>query len=114
MLHMRAEAQEGPPDSWDNKIQRTLAEVTRMHEERDRESISKLQQLRKQSVQLKINLRVIVSEYRNLRHQLELRGEHSPVGKVKHEDDLLGASIEHILMDEDVYHPITVVPVPFM
>lgn len=108
MLHMRAEAHEGPPDSWDNKIQRTLAEITRMHEERDRESVAKVQKLQKQMSQLKSHLRVIVSEYRNLRNQIEFSGQQSPVNKVRHEDDLLGSSMEHILMDEDVRHPMSV------
>lgn len=108
MLHMRAEVHEGPPDSWDNKIQRTLAEVTRVHEERDRENLVKVQKLQKQSTDLKSHLRVMVSEYRNLRNQVEFSGQQPPMGKVRHEDDLLGSSMEHILMAEDVWAPMSI------
>jgi flagellar biosynthesis chaperone FliJ len=105
MLQMRAQDLEGGPDSWDGKIQRNLAEVTRIHEERDRESMSKLQRLQRRNDQLKSNLRVLVSEYRNLRNQIESGSQQSHMAKVRHEDDLLGKSVEHILMEEDVRNP---------
>jgi hypothetical protein len=77
-----------------------------MYEERDRESLYKLQQMQKRNMQLKNGLRIVVSEYRNVRTQIDC-GDQCTVGKVRHEDDLLGTSVEHMLMDEDVCSLIT-------
>lgn len=101
---MRAECEEASSDTWDTRVQRTLAEVNRVHQEQDRENMNKIQQLQIRVNKMRSHFRVLLSEYRSIRNSIECSGQQCGVRKARHEDDLLGISAEQLLLEEDVRH----------
>jgi hypothetical protein len=104
MLSLGSNSKDDGGAEWQAGVQKVLTEMTCTQKERDTESSAKVDQLQQRNTRLLTTFKMLLSEYRHVRHQADINstGKMSLMVKVRHEDDVVGMDADQFVNEEAV------------